>query len=42
MRRFLRDAAIALFVGTALVALTQIIDAPPDSDPEPTPAASTP
>ena len=42
MRRFLRDAAVALVVGAILVALAMVINAPPDSDTKPTPAASTP
>ena len=32
MRRFLRDAVIALFVGAALIALTQVINAPSDTE----------
>ena len=32
MRRFLRDAAVALFVGAVLVALAMIFNAPSDDD----------
>ena len=41
MRRFLRDAVIALFVGAALIALTQIINAPTDNDSRPVQEAPT-
>ena len=32
MKRFLRDAAVALFVGAVLVALAMVLNAPPDDD----------
>ena len=32
MRRFLRDAAVALFVGAVLVALAMVINEPSDND----------
>lgn len=35
MRRFLRDAVIALFVGAVLIALTQVINAPSDKESAP-------
>ena len=40
MRRFLRDAAVALFVGAVLVALVMVIQEAPDapSNADPTPA----
>ena len=33
MRRFLRDAAVALFVGAVLVVLAIVLNTPSDSDP---------
>ena len=33
MRRFLRDAAVALFVGVVLVVLAMVIGQSPDEDP---------
>ena len=33
MRRFLRDAAVALFVGAVLVALAMVVNKPSDNDP---------
>ena len=33
VRRFLRDAAVALFVGAVLVALAMAINKPSDNDP---------
>ena len=44
MRRFLRDAAVALFVGAVLVALAMVFNAPPDNTPDadPVPAQETP
>ena len=33
MRRFLRDAAVALFVGAVLVVLAIVLNAPSDDDP---------
>ena len=33
MRRFLRDAAVALFVGAVLVVLAIVLNAPSDNDP---------
>ena len=41
MKRFLRDAAVALFVGVVLVALAMFLKQPADDDPSgagPTPA----
>ena len=40
MRRFLRDAAVALFVGAVLIALAMVLNAPSDdpSDSGPAPA----
>ena len=41
MKRFLRDAAVALFVGAVLVALAMFLGQPADNDPsgtDPTPA----
>ena len=37
MRRFLRDAAVALAVGAVLVALAMILKNPPDDPPGSTP-----
>ena len=45
MRRFLRDAAVALFVGAVLVALAMVINEPSDDTPDvadPTPAQEAP
>lgn len=33
MRRFLRDAAVALFVGAVLVVLAIVLNTPSDNDP---------
>ena len=33
MRRFFRDAAVALFVGAVLIALAMVLNAPSDEDP---------
>lgn len=41
MKRFLRDAAVALFVGAVLIALAMFLGQPADDDPPgtgPTPA----
>jgi len=47
LRRFLRDAAVALFVGAVLVALAMVIKDSPEDDsssasPSPAQEASTP
>ena len=44
VRRFLRDAAVALFVGAVLVALAMVIQEAPDapSNADPTPAREAP
>ena len=44
MRRFLRDAAVALFVGAVLVALAMVLNAPSDdpSHGDPAPAQEAP
>ncbi|MDE0391641.1 MAG: hypothetical protein OXI57_06170 [Rhodospirillales bacterium] len=44
MRRFLRDAAVALFVGAVLIALAMVLNAPSDDPPEagPAPAQEAP
>ena len=45
MKRFLRDAAVALFVGAALVALAMFLKQPANDDPSgdgPTPAQESP
>ena len=45
MRRFLRDAAVALFVGAVLVVLAIVLNAPSDEDPSgrsPAPAQEEP
>ena len=44
VRRFLRDAAVALFVGAVLVALAMVIKTSPDapSNADPTPAQEAP
>ena len=45
MKRFLRDAAVALFVGAVLVALAMFLKQPADEDPSgtsPTPAQEAP
>ena len=41
MRRFLRDAAVALFVGAVLVALAMVLRPSPDDDPSGTPPSSS-
>lgn len=33
MRRFFRDAAVALFVGAVLIALAMVLNAPSEDDP---------
>ena len=40
MRRFLRDAAVALFVGAVLIALAMVINAPSDDPPDGDPASA--
>lgn len=40
VRRFLRDAAVALAVGAVLVALAMILKSPPDDAPDSTPEAA--
>ena len=44
VRRFLRDAAVALFVGAVLVALAMVVDEPSDDTPDvaPVPAQEAP
>ena len=45
MRRFLRDAVVALFVGAVLVALAMFLKQPADEDPSgtgPAPAQESP
>ena len=39
MKRFLRDAAVALFVGVVLVALAMFLKQPADDDPSSTGSA---
>ena len=41
MRRFFRDAAVALFVGAVLIALAMVLNAPSDKDPSGADPAST-
>ena len=41
MKRFLRDAAVALFVGAVLIALAMFVRQPADDDPSGTGPAPT-